>query len=90
MLVAGSIGNGIDRTLSTFNIFNYTGVIDFIYVTFFANFNFADICVTLSCIFLLIYFSFVSDDKIKKAISTNNDTTIDNSTKDINQACKVC
>ena len=43
MLVAGSIGNGIDRTLSTFNIFNYTGVIDFIYVTFFANFNFADI-----------------------------------------------
>ncbi len=63
VLVAGSLGNGIDRWLSVFGKYTgYSGVIDFIYVTFFANFNIADIYVTLSCIAMLLYFIFAKDD----------------------------
>ncbi len=63
VLVSGSLGNGIDRWLSVFGKYTgYSGVIDFIYPTFFANFNVADIYVTLSCIAMLLYFIFAKDD----------------------------
>ena len=62
-LIAGSLGNGIDRWLSVFGKYTgYSGVIDFIFPTFFANFNVADIYVTMSCVFLLVYFIFSKDD----------------------------
>lgn len=63
VLIAGALGNGIDRWLSVFGKYTgYTGVIDFIYPTFFANFNVADIYVSLTCIALLIYFIFSKDE----------------------------
>ncbi len=54
ILGAGAIGNFIDRIAH-----NY--VVDFIYFKFinFPIFNFADICVTCSAIFLVIFFLFV-------------------------------
>lgn len=54
ILGSGAIGNFIDRI-----IHNY--VVDFIYfkVINFPIFNFADICVTCSAIFLVIYFLFI-------------------------------
>ena len=54
VLGAGAIGNFIDRIAH-----NY--VVDFIYFKFinFPIFNFADICVTCSAIFLVIFFLFV-------------------------------
>lgn len=73
-LIAGSLGNGIDRWLAVFGKFTgYTGVVDFIYPTFFANFNVADIYVTLSCIALLVYFIFTKDEKKEKITKTNNE-----------------
>lgn len=61
-LAAGAFGNGIDRWFSVFGLFGYKGVVDFIYPTFFANFNVADIYVTLSCIAILLYIFFSKDD----------------------------
>lgn len=54
ILCAGAIGNFIDRIAH-----NY--VVDFIYfkIINFPIFNFADICVTCSAIFLVIFFLFV-------------------------------
>ncbi len=87
VLIAGALGNGIDRWLAVFGKYTgYTGVVDFIYPTFFANFNFADICVTLSCIALFIYFIFAKDDnepsnkdfkKAKKELEKNDATNVD-------------
>lgn len=53
-LCAGAIGNLIDRILHKY-------VIDFIYfkIIDFWIFNFADICVTISAILLIIYFLFI-------------------------------
>ncbi len=68
ILAAGAFGNGIDRWLAVFgrkinvNGVYYSGVVDFIYPTFFANFNIADSYVTCTCIILLIYFIFSKDD----------------------------
>lgn len=62
ILAAGAFGNGIDRWFSVFNIFGYKGVVDFIFPTFFANFNVADIYVTISCIAILLYLIFAPDD----------------------------
>lgn len=75
-IIAGAVGNGIDRWLSVFGQYTgYSGVIDFIYPTFFANFNVADIYVTVSCILLLIYFIITpeKDEKIKKEIVNDTD-----------------
>jgi len=62
VLCSGAVGNLIDRIA-------YGYVIDFICVLFidFPVFNFADICVTISAIFLVIYFIFVykKDDNIR-------------------------
>ena len=54
ILAAGAIGNLIDRIAHTY-------VVDFIYFRLinFPIFNFADICVTLSAIFLIIFLVFI-------------------------------
>lgn len=68
-LAAGAFGNGIDRWLAVFgreitvNGITYSGVVDFIWPTFFANFNVADIFVTLACIAMIVYTIFAKDDK---------------------------
>ena len=73
-LAAGAFGNGIDRWLAVFgrqievNGRYYTGVVDFIWPTFFANFNVADIFVTLACIAMIVYTIFAKDDKKDKHI----------------------
>lgn len=73
-LAAGAFGNGIDRWLAVFgrqievNGKLYAGVVDFIWPTFFANFNVADIFVTLSCIAMIIYTIFAKDDKKDKHV----------------------
>lgn len=53
-LAAGAIGNFIDRLVNQY-------VVDFIYFKFmnFAVFNFADICVTVSVILIVIFFIFI-------------------------------
>lgn len=57
ILAAGAIGNLIDRLAHTY-------VVDFIYFRLinFPIFNFADICVTLSAIFLVIFLIFIYKD----------------------------
>ena len=57
ILAAGAIGNLIDRIAHTY-------VVDFIYFRLinFPIFNFADICVTLSAIFLIIFLVFIYKD----------------------------
>lgn len=60
-LAAGALGNGIDRWMAVFNL--REGVVDFIYPTFFANFNVADMYVTCSCFVLIIYFLFTKEEK---------------------------
>lgn len=73
-LAAGALGNGIDRWLAVFgrqievNGRLYSGVVDFIWPTFFANFNVADIFVTLSCIAMILYTLLAKDDKKDKHI----------------------
>ena len=59
VLAAGAVGNLIDRLTTVY-------VVDFIYFKLidFPIFNFADICVTLSAAFLIIFFIFIyRDDK---------------------------
>ena len=65
-ILAGAFANGIDRWLAVFpDVTGYKGVVDFIYVSWFANFNVADIYVTLGCIAMMIYFFFF-EEKFKK------------------------
>lgn len=54
---AGAIGNFIDRLA-------FKEVRDFIFVHFFANFNVADIAVTVGGIMFVIYFFFLDKDAI--------------------------
>lgn len=61
-IISGAIGNFIDRVA-------LGSVRDFIYVTFFANFNVADIAISVGAIMLVVYFLFIDRDavfKIKK------------------------
>jgi len=53
-LAAGAVGNLIDRVINGY-------VVDFIRFTFFnfPTFNFADICVTVSVVLLIIFFLFI-------------------------------
>ena len=65
-VLAGAFANGIDRWLAVFpDVTGYKGVVDFIYVSWFANFNVADIYVTLGCIAMMIYL-FLFEEKLKK------------------------
>lgn len=57
LVLAGAIGNFIDRA-----IFGY--VRDFIYVTFFANFNVADAAITIGAIMLIVFFLFLDKEAI--------------------------
>ena len=55
LIVGGGFGNLIDRVLHSY-------VIDYIYVSFFPPiFNFADCCVTVGTVFLIIHILFYSD-----------------------------
>ncbi len=61
-IASGAVGNFIDRLA-------FKEVRDFIYVHFFANFNVADIAVTVGGIMFVIYFLFIDKDalfKVKK------------------------
>lgn len=59
LIAAGAIGNFIDRLA-------FQEVRDFLYFTFFANFNVADIAVTVGGIMLVFYFLFLDKDAIFK------------------------
>lgn len=63
MVIGGGFGNNIDRFIRGF-------VVDFIdfRIINFAIFNFADICIVLGVIFLLIYFVFIDTDKNKEKV----------------------
>ena len=65
ILAAGAIGNLIDRIAHTY-------VVDFIYFRLinFPIFNFADICVTCSAIFLVIFLVFIYKDDPEFSIFT--------------------
>ena len=90
-LVAGAIGNGIDRWLAVFNARG--GVVDFIDPTFFANFNIADIYVTCSCIAMMVYFLFSKEERdtthikkkektIKESENSDNDLVFNDTKND--------
>ena len=60
-IIGGAIGNLIDRFLTTFNLFNYSGVIDFINIGFNQYyfpflFNLADSFISIGIIFYIISF----------------------------------
>lgn len=57
LIIAGAIGNFIDRIILGY-------VRDFIYFTFFANFNVADSAITVGAIMLIFYFFFLDKDAI--------------------------
>ena len=59
-IIGGAIGNFIDRLA-----FRY--VRDFIFVTFFANFNVADIAITVGAIMLVVYLLFIDKDAVFKS-----------------------
>lgn len=64
LIIGGGLGNLIDR-------FHYGFVVDYIHVSFFPPvFNFADCCVTVGTVFLMIHVLFFSDSaqKEKKAV----------------------
>lgn len=65
VLAAGAIGNLIDRVAHTY-------VVDFVYFRLinFPIFNFADICVTLSAIFMVIFLIFIYKDDPEFSIFT--------------------
>ena len=68
ILAAGALGNGIDRWAAVFGRTflvdgeQVSGVVDFIDVSWFANFNVADIYVTLACVAMVVYMIFGKDD----------------------------
>lgn len=86
-LAAGAFANGIDRWLAVFgreievNGILYSGVVDFIWPTFFANFNVADIFVTLACIAMLIYTFFAKEEKDKHIVKKSEYAYLDKKEK---------
>lgn len=64
LIIGGAIGNLIDRFFTAFNLFNYTGVVDFIDVGTkfyrFYIFNFADSFITIGVIFYIYSFIVLS------------------------------
>lgn len=86
MIAAGAIGNMIDRCL-----LNY--VVDFIYfkIIDFPIFNFADICVTLSTLILVIMLLFVYKEKDLQFLSfrTSSFRTLDGKSQMQSQASAV-
>ena len=70
LIMAGTIGNFIDRQV-------FGEVTDFIWVEFFANFNIADIALTVGAIMLVFWFVFLDDEALipigKKRKKKNSD-----------------
>lgn len=58
-IASGTVGNFIDRLA-------FKEVRDFINVHFFANFNVADIAVTVGGIMFVVYFLFIDEDALSK------------------------
>lgn len=76
LVIAGTIGNFIDRLA-------FNGVIDFLSFTFwgwnFPVFNFADSCLTVGVVMLIVHYFFFDKDAIfKKRVSKNDkdETTV--------------
>lgn len=69
LIFSGTVGNLIDR------LFTGKGVFDFIEVTFvdFAIFNFADSCLTVGVIMLIIYLVFFEGKNKPKTTEVEND-----------------
>lgn len=66
LIIGGGIGNLIDRLL-------YGYVIDYIHVSFFPPiFNFADCCVTVGTVLLMLYILFFSDKKEGKRLTAKD------------------
>ena len=94
LLAAGALGNGIDRWLAVFgreiNVRGVmeAGVVDFIWPTFFANFNVADIYVTCTCLFMIVYVVFFGKEekdphRVKKAdLKASTNTEVKEEVKD--------
>jgi len=65
-IIGGALGNLIDRFLTAFNLFNYTGVVDFIDVGYenyrFYIFNFADSFITIGITLYIL--SFIAFKKV--------------------------
>ena len=65
-IIGGAIGNLIDRFFTSFNMFNYSGVIDFIDIGInnyrFYIFNFADFFISIGIILYL--FSFIINNSL--------------------------
>ncbi len=60
LIIGGGIGNLIDRIFLGY-------VIDYLSVSFFAPVcNFADYCITVGAVLLIVYITFISDFKISK------------------------
>lgn len=57
LIIAGTVGNFIDRIV-------FKEVTDFIYVHFFANFNVADVSLTVGAIMLIFYYLFLDNDAL--------------------------
>lgn len=57
LIISGTIGNFIDRII-------FGEVTDFIYVHFFANFNIADIALTVGAMMLIFWFLFLDDEAL--------------------------
>lgn len=70
-IASGAIGNLIDRIV-------FREVRDFIYVTFFANFNVADIAVTVGGIMLVVYFLFLDKEAVFKSKSDKKGNSNEN------------
>ena len=71
MIVGGGIGNLIDRVFQGY-------VTDFIRLfPFDFIFNFADICVVIGAILLMIYYIFIDEKYMKKA-APENDSEVKN------------
>ena len=60
IIIGGAIGNFIDRVSLSY-------VRDFIYVTIFANFNVADIAISVGAIMLIVYLLFIDADAVFKS-----------------------
>ena len=78
LLLAGAVGNFIDRILMGF-------VVDFFQFTFidFPVFNIADICVTVGTVLMFIYIAFIdktlfADKKEAQTAQTNGEETLSN------------
>ena len=64
LVLAGGIGNLIDRVVNGY-------VIDYLYFKLidFPVFNFADCCLVIGAIFMVIFFLFIYDDKSSKKVA---------------------